>query len=136
MKKTAEAEDLQSYLENMKQLITEYILLQKQAMRLSAIRYMAKFGGAILERLVGFILIALVTLFAAITLGFWLSSITGSLTAGFGLVTIGLILLAILIHLGRNRLFVNPLVNTLITKLHEHPSENHQSTDEKEPGNN
>lgn len=132
MKKMDEAEDLHEYLDNLKLLVKEYVSLQKQHIKLSAIQHTAKFGAALLERLIAFILFALIVLFAALTLGFWLSRLTGSLVAGFGIVTILLIISVILLHAGRRTLLVNPLLGSLIRKLQEHSSgRNNSGSDEK-----
>jgi hypothetical protein len=103
----------------MKQLAEEYYSLQKQTARLSLIRYLAKAGGATMDGLIRFVLVSAVVVFGAVTGALWLGKITGNLVTGFGLMTILLLILSLVIHALRKALFVNPLVHHLVRKLHK-----------------
>ncbi len=116
--KTEVPEDLQQLVENMKELAREYISLQKQTARLTLIQYLAKTAGSVMDGVIGFVLICMVLLFGAITAGFWLSQLTGSYISGFGLLTLILLAIAVILHLCRKILFVNPVLHNLVKKLH------------------
>lgn len=129
-KKTEEPEDLKQFAENMEELIREYISLQKQTARLTAIQYLAKAGGAVLDGVIGFILLCMVLLFGAITMGFWLSRLTGSYVSGFGLLSLILLVIAIILHLCRKILFVNPVLHNLVKKLYAGSGSQNKSNEE------
>lgn len=117
--KTEEPEDLQQFAANIKKLVKDYFSLQKQVARLTLIQYLAKAGGAVIDSVIGFVLMCMVLVFGAITLGFWLSELTGSYVRGFGFLTLILLVVAVVLHLCRKILFVNPVLHNLVKKLHE-----------------
>lgn len=132
--KTEDPEDMQQFAENIKELVQEYIFLQKQTVRLTLIQYLAKMGGVMMDGVVGFVLICMVLQFGAITAGFWLSQLTGSYVKGFGLLTLILLAVAIILHLCRKILFVNPVLHRLVKKLHAGPaSQNNNDHEESSP---
>ncbi len=131
MSKTENPNDLGQVVENFQQLIGEYIALKKRIAKLTIIQYLAKAGGAILESLVSIVLISIVLVLAAITGALWLSSKTGSYISGFGLMTVFVLIVGIIIHLLRKILFVNPIVHRLVRKLHAGSEETSKTDNEK-----
>ncbi len=80
-------------------------------------------AGVISSVITGIILavVGLITLlFALITLGFALSSAFDNSVYGFGLVTLVLLAIFLLVLLLKNTLIVNPTVSKVITKFFEH----------------
>jgi F0F1-type ATP synthase assembly protein I len=61
----------------------------------------------------------LVLIFAGLVLGFWLSELTQSYVKGFGITTIILILFFIFIAVFREKLFVNPIIRSIILRARE-----------------
>lgn len=122
MQRVKEPDDLGELADNMKQLLQEYYSLQRSILRLNLIRYLAKGGGAVMDTMVSVILLFLVIVFAAITGALWLSKLTGSYPAGFGLMTGILLVISLLIHLFRKVLFVNPIIHKMVKKLHAEPT--------------
>ncbi|MCG2616306.1 hypothetical protein LZZ85_18550 [Terrimonas sp. NA20] len=118
MDKIHETENLDQFAENMKQLAQDYFSLQKRIARLTLIRYLAKAGGGIMDGVIRFILLTAVLVFAAITGAFFLSEQLKTYAGGFGLMTLILLMISILIHLARKVLFVNPIIHRLVKKLH------------------
>ncbi len=118
MEKINEPENLDQFADNMKQLAKDYFTLQKRIARLTLIRYLAKAGGGTIDAVIRFVLLSAVLLFAAITGAFFLSERMGSYAIGFGLMTLILLAISILIHLTRRILFVNPIIHRLVKKLH------------------
>ena len=132
MNKIEEPGNLSELAENMKQLAEDYYSLQKETARLTLIRYLAKAGGATMDGLVRFVLIAAILVFGAVTGALWLGKITGSLVSGFGLITILLLILSVIIHALRKSLFVNPLVHRLVRKLHNDTERSNTDYDEEQ----
>jgi hypothetical protein len=56
-------------------------------------------------------------------LGLWLSDITGSYIAGFGITTGIILLLIILLTLFRKAFFVNPIIKAFISQSEENINE-------------
>jgi hypothetical protein len=52
-----------------------------------------------------------------LTLGFWLSQLTGSYVAGFGYTSLAIILLIALIFAFRKILFLNPIISVSIKRI-------------------
>lgn len=133
MDKIREPENLEQFADNMKQLAQDYFSLQKRIARLMLIRYLAKTGGGIMDGVIRFVLLMAVLVFAAITGAFFLSERLGSYAAGFGLMTLILLVISILIHFARKILFVNPIIHRLVRKLHAETEQ--LNTEENEEDN-
>lgn len=110
--------DLYQLMTKLKELFTGYFSLQKRVIKLSLIRVLAKTGGTIMEGLITFVLICILLTFAGITGALWLSKQTGSYVSGFASMTGIVFVFAILLHLFRKPLFINPLISKLARKLH------------------
>jgi hypothetical protein len=132
MNKVEEPVNLSELAENMKRLVEEYYSLQKKTAGLTLIRYLAKTGGATMDGVIRVILVAAVFVFASVTCALWLGKITGSLVNGFGLMTIILLILSLIIHALRKSLFVNPLVHRLIRKLYNDTERSNTDYDEEQ----
>ncbi len=124
--------DLGQFADNMKELATDYYKLQKRIARLTLIRYLAKAGGAVMDGVIRFVLLAVVGIFAAVTGALWLTKLTGSYISGFGYMTLIILVLSILIHLLRKPLFVNPIVHRLVRKLHADTELSNTGTNEED----
>jgi uncharacterized membrane protein len=62
-------------------------------------------------------LIFLVLIFIGLVLGFWFAEMTGSMASGFGLATLLLMLVIVLIALLRKQLFIYPLIRLFIKAM-------------------
>jgi uncharacterized membrane protein len=113
----AEYENFGAFIKDNKQLLQEYAETRLELYRLQGARQAAKLGGYLIWVAITLFLLLLVLIFCGITLGYWFSSITGSNVAGFGLATIMLVLMILLITLLRKRFFVNPIVRNIVKQL-------------------
>ncbi len=74
----------------------------------------------------------LVLIFAGLVLGFWLSDLTQSYVKGFGITTIILIVLFVVIALLREKLFVNPIIRSIIIRAREEVKMGKSDSDDEE----
>jgi hypothetical protein len=114
-----ETEDLGSFLKENKKLAKDYLDTRLEIYRLQAIRSFSKFSGYLLWLVISVILLSLFIVFAGLVAGFRLSEATGSYTKGFGLTTLLILVLIILIALLRRVLFINPIIRTIINRAGE-----------------
>jgi hypothetical protein len=82
--------------------------------KLKGIRLFAKMAGNFTWLIISLFLFFLFSVFAGLTLGFWLSSYLGNYTAGFGIVTLLIMLKIGLLALFRKKLFINPVIRKMI----------------------
>ena len=106
-----------SFFSDTRKLIKDYIDLKIRIIQLRATRLLAKVAGNIVWMLVLLFMVFLLCIFIGLTMGFYLSSVTGSYTAGFGLTTLFILLLVLLLVVLRRRLFIDPIVRSVIQSL-------------------
>lgn len=122
--------NLEQLIENIRQLIADYIAIQKRIARLSAIKYAAQAGGMMIDGIVTIILLSIVLLFSTVTGALWLSEKTGSFTRGFGLMTLAVLIIVLLIQLFRKTLFINPIIHRLVRRMHAGNDQSNTRNDE------
>lgn len=108
------APNIWEFLEDNKNTLNEYIELRVEIFTLQFIRKSATVGGLVLWVLVLLGCSFLIFLFAALTLGFWLSSIYQNYIQGFAATTGIIVLITGLLFLARKRLFINPIIRIII----------------------
>ncbi|MBL7738670.1 MAG: hypothetical protein JNK14_05585 [Chitinophagaceae bacterium] len=118
-----EFDNFGSFFRENKKLVKDYFDTRMDIFRLKMIRIASRSAGYLIWIMISLFLLLLFIIFLGITTGFWLSSLTGSYTKGFGLTT--LIILAVIIILAalRKALFVNPIIRNII----------HRAAEEEEP---
>ena len=114
-----ENESLGSFFESNKSLAKQYLETRLEILTLSAVRMVSKSAGYFAWLIISSLLIFLVVLFGGVTLGFWLSNLTGSLVTGFGLVAAILALKLIILAAFRKKLFLEPLIHFILHKASE-----------------
>lgn len=105
-----------SFFQDNKKLARDYFDTRLDIFRLKMIRAFSKSAGYLIWILISVFLVFLFIIFLGITTGFWLSSITGSQTAGFGLTTLLILVFILIIALLRRVLFVNPIIRNIISR--------------------
>lgn len=110
----SEAENFGSFFRENKQLAKDYIDARLEIFRLGLIRILSKSAGYLIWVILSLFLFFLFLIFAGLVLGFWMSSLTGSYVAGFGITTGILLLVIVLLALFRRQLFVNPIIRMVI----------------------
>lgn len=114
-----DAENLQSFLKENKDLVKDYFEVRLTIYRLKIIRNLSKAAGYFVWIIISLFLLFLLMTFIGLVLGFWLTDLTGSYVKGFGLSTLILLLIITLMALLRNSLFVNPLIKSIIERSNE-----------------
>jgi hypothetical protein len=111
-----ETETFGSFFQETRKLAKEYLDIRLETYRLMLIRLFSKSAGYLIWIIVSLCLVSLFFVFAGLATGFWLSEITGSYTKGFGLTTLIVLTVVILLALFRKALFVNPIVRKIIRR--------------------
>lgn len=107
-------EDFGSFIRENKDLLTEYVETKTEVYRLQGIRLISKTGGTLIWAVLALFMLFLILIFAGLVLGFWLSELLGSNVYGFGLATLILMVLTVLLTLFRRQLFINPIIRRII----------------------
>lgn len=115
----AQPENLGSFVKENKALVQDYIETRLEILRLQGIRAGSKTAGYLVWIIISLFLLFLVSIFIGLVLGFWLSELTGSYVKGFGITTLIMILLVVLLALFRKALFVDPAIRKVIGSLQE-----------------
>ena len=91
--------------------------------RLQSLRIFSKSAGYFAWIIVSLFLAFLILIFSGLMIGYWFSSMLGSYVKGFGLVTLLLIVVFVLLALFRKSLFVDPVVHSIIQRSREEEEE-------------
>ncbi len=111
--------DLGSFFSENKALFKEYIETRMEIYRLQSLRLFSRSAGYFAWIIVSLFLVFLILLFSGLVLGFWLSGLTHSYVMGFGLTTLSIILIFLVLAVFRQRLFVDPATRVIIEKSRE-----------------
>lgn len=103
-----------SFFADSKKLVKDYFNIRLRILQLRGIRLFAKAAGNFVWLLVFLFLVFLLAIFTGLTMGFYLSSVTGSYTMGFGFTGLFILLLVLLLIAFRKRLFINPIIKAVI----------------------
>jgi hypothetical protein len=113
-------ENLHDYISETKQYLKEWLYVKLSLYKLRIVKTVARTAGTLAWVVISMFLFFLLIIFAGITAGYWLSSLTGSYVKGFGLVTAGILLLIVLLALLRKVLFVNPIIRKMLHQMLSH----------------
>jgi Zn-dependent protease with chaperone function len=102
------------FLEENKAQINEYIELRIQLFSLQFIRKSSTIAGMLIWLMVLGAMAFLISIFAGLTLGWWLSGIFNSPVIGFGLTTLILLTITLVLVLLRKQLFIHPIIRIII----------------------
>jgi hypothetical protein len=119
------SDNLGSFISENKKLAKEYLETKIEVTRLRLIRIVSKLSGHFIWVIVSLFLLSLLTTFIGLTLGFWLSQLTGSYARGFGLTSIFILLVILLVMALRKVLFVNPIIRAIIKSTNEKDDDIH-----------
>ena len=112
-------DNLGSFFAENKTLLKEYVETRLEIYRLQSLRLFAKSAGLFAWVLLSLFLAFLFLLFGGMMVAFWFSSIFHSQVKGFGLVTLLILLVFILLAVFRKALFVDPVIQSVIQKSKE-----------------
>ncbi|HMP88145.1 MAG TPA: hypothetical protein PKE63_12770 [Lacibacter sp.] len=122
-----ERDNLGTFFKETKDLLQDYLETRLEIFRLQGIRVASRTIGFLAWLFLSVFLFVLVLIFIGLVLGFWFSSLTGSYVMGFGIATLILVLLIVLLTIFRKALFVNPVIRTFIRLSSEPEPEEEES---------
>ena len=112
-------DNLGSFISENKAVLKEYLETRMEIYRLQSLRIFSKSAGYFAWIIVSLFLAFLILIFGGLMLGYWFSSMLGSYVKGFGLITLLLVVLFVLLALFRKSLFVDPVVQSIIQRSRE-----------------
>jgi hypothetical protein len=112
-------DNLGSFFAENKTLLKEYLETRLEIYRLQSLRLFAKSAGLFAWVLLSLFLACLFLLFGGMMVAFWFSSLFHSQVKGFGLVTLLILVVFILLAVFRKTLFVDPVIQSVIQKSKE-----------------
>ena len=115
----SQTDNLGSFFKESKPLLREYIETRLELYRLQAIRLISQSAGYLIWILISLFLLLLIMIFSGVALAFWISGLTHSYVLGFGLTTLLLILVFILMAVFRNALFIHPVIQAIIRNIND-----------------
>ncbi|HEX3934096.1 MAG TPA: hypothetical protein VHW43_05420 [Puia sp.] len=116
-------DNLGAFFAENKTLLKEYLETRMEIYRLQSLRLFAKSAGLFAWVLLSLFLAFLFLLFGGMMVAFWFSSIFHSQVKGFGLVTLLILLIFVLLAVFRRALFVDPVIQSVIQKSKEEEEE-------------
>lgn len=120
----SQPDNLGSFIAENKSLLKEYLETRLEIYRLQGLRLFAKSAGYFAWILLSLFLAFLFLLFGGMMFAFWFSERLHSYVKGFGLVTLIILVVFILLAVFRNAFFVEPVIQTIIQKSKEGEDEN------------
>jgi hypothetical protein len=110
----SQPKNIQEFFDENVSLAKEYIETKTTVYKLKATRTLSNILGKLAWFILSAFFIFLLFIFIGLVLGFWFSEMTGSFVAGFGLATLSLLLVILLLTIFRRQLFINPLLRVFI----------------------
>ena len=118
-------DNLGAFFAENKTLLKEYLETRMEIYRLQSLRLFAKSAGLFAWVLLSLFLAFLFLLFGGMMVAFWFSDMFHSQVKGFGLVTLLIMLIFVLMAVFRKALFVDPVIQSVIQKSKEEEEEPH-----------
>jgi hypothetical protein len=118
-------DNLGSFFAENKTLLKEYLETRLEIYRLQSLRLFARSAGLFAWVLLSLFLAFLFLLFGGMMVAFWFSNLFHSQVKGFGLVTLLILLIFVLLAVFRKALFVDPVIQSVIQKSKEGEDEEH-----------
>lgn len=112
----SEFENLGSFFRENKKLVKDYLDARLEIYKLKLIRIFSKSAGYFIWIIISLFLLFLFFIFLGLVTGFWLSELTGSYVKGFGITTLIILVVIIVLALLRKVLFVNPIIRNIINR--------------------
>jgi hypothetical protein len=110
------SESFGSFFRENTALLKEYVETRIEIYRLQGVRVFSKSAGFLIWLVIALFLFFLIAIFGGLVLAFWLSGLMESYTAGFGITTLILVLIFLILFAFRKKLFVDPVIRTVLKK--------------------
>jgi lipopolysaccharide export LptBFGC system permease protein LptF len=115
----SKTENVASFIKENKEVLKEYAETRYEIYRLKGIRTVSKTAGFLGWIIISLFLLFLVVIFGGMTLAYWLSNVFGSTVMGFGITTLFLLVVFVLLAVFRKQFFINPVISTIISQSNE-----------------
>lgn len=122
-----EKETLGTFFNDVKDHSQKWVETKLNVYKLKGIRFFSRIAGNFAWLIISLFLFFILSVFIGLTLGFWLSDYFGSYTAGFGIVTLLILMKIALLAIFRKRLFINPIIRAMIRRSSEELKDDEQS---------
>lgn len=109
----------QDFFKDTKQKLQQYIQQRILLLRLQATDKVSRIASTIITSVLIVVVGLFLLIFASITAGLWLASITGSLIAGFGIVALFYLVVFLFIIIFLKKMLQNLFINKLIRLFHK-----------------
>lgn len=109
----------QNFFKDTKQKLQQYIQQRILLLRLQATDKISRIASAIITVVLMVVIGLFLLIFASITAGFWLTHLTGSAIAGFGIVALFYFVVFLFIIIFLKKILQNLLINKLIQLFHK-----------------
>jgi len=119
----SQPDNLGSFISENKALLKEYLETRMEIYRLQSLRIFSKSAGYFAWIMVSLFLVFLIVLFSGAVIGFWFSNLLHSYVKGFGLVVLLILLVFVLLAIFRKALFVDPVIQAIITRSKDEEEE-------------
>lgn len=113
----SQPKNIQEFFDENVSLVKEYIETKTTVYKLKATRTLSSVLGTLAWLIISAFFIFLLFIFIGLVLGFWFSELTGSFVAGFGLATLSLVLMIVLLTIFRRQIFIHPLIRIFIQAM-------------------
>ena len=117
-------DNLGSFFAENKTLLKEYLETRMEIYRLQSLRLFARSAGLFAWVLLSLFLAFLFLLFGGMMVAYYFSGVFHSYVKGFGLVTLLIMVIFVLLAVFRKALFVDPVIQSVIQKSKEEGEDN------------
>ncbi|MBS1665226.1 MAG: hypothetical protein JST68_29540 [Bacteroidetes bacterium] len=119
-------DNLGAFISENKTLLKEYLETRMEIYRLQSLRLFAKSAGYFAWILLSLFLAFLFLLFGGMMVAFWFSDMFHSYIKGFGLVTLLILVIFVLLAIFRKALFVEPVIQSIIQRSKDEGEDDEQ----------
>jgi hypothetical protein len=125
----SQPKNLGSFFADNKALLKEYMETRMEIYRLQSLRLFSQSAGYFAWIIVSLFLVFLILFFTGLVVGFWFSGLLHSNVKGFGLTTLLILFIFIMLAIFRKSLFVDPVIRSIIQRSGDE-TENNTGTEE------
>lgn len=126
----SQPKNLGSFFSDNKALLKEYLETRMEIYRLQSLRLFSQSAGYFAWIIVSLFLVFLILFFTGLVVGFWLSGLLHSNVKGFGLTTLLIVFIFIMLAIFRKSLFIDPVIKSIIQRSGD---ETENASDSGEP---
>lgn len=114
-----EHDSLGGFISESTKLARDYVETRLEIGRLRMIRIVSQTAGYILWVTISLFLVFLLLIFTGVVASLWISQKTGSYVTDFGITTLSILGIIIILALARKVLFINPIIRGIIKRTEE-----------------